>query len=300
MSTGDEAQNGITSIIDITSKTVGFVVALSFSISIIYDFGFFHALNLSFSDFPSTFTDHARGALNWLPYALLLAFGAVVLSFISERRISKDKRENRLLKMFGLQAMNVPLRKFSDGSIFRLSMQRSKIGLFFAIGLPVVYVLSPSFSTYLTSAPLAWLFFYFLFLHDDEMEQTATGKTLAGALVMIPLMSITIWEFGREAAIHLALKPAEQSVVSANNVREDGIAILRYFDKGPLIKGRDGTISFVPWPDIRRIDTRITYSPYRGLICMLTNWKPSCPRAEEYHPGLHDRPGAFSPRGAYR
>lgn len=104
-------------------------------------------------------------------------------------------------------------------------------------------------------------------------------------LLIAPLATITVWDFGRQAAVHLALKPATESIVYKNNAREENVTILRYFDKGPLIKGGDDAISFVPWADIQRIDTRVTYSSDKGFLCEVTNWKAICPRAD-YHLGL--------------
>jgi hypothetical protein len=285
----EDVRGAIAYVLDAGSKIVALVAAISFCLSVIYDFGLFNVLDLSFSDLPSNFADHARGALDWIPYAIVMMFCMLVFQGIGEKRGAAEKRERRLLKLFDLQENTSSVQPSSKG----VSNGHSRIGKMLglsAYGMPVYYFLFPAFQSYIISATIAWSTFYLAFILHDEIEEETGSALLMGVLLIAPLVTITVWDFGRRAAVHLALKPATESIVYKNNIREENITILRYFDKGPLIKGGDGAISFVPWADIQRIDTRVTYSPYKGFLCEVTNWKAVCPRSD-YHPGLLENKG---------
>lgn len=266
-------------LLEIAPKVIAIVTGVSFALSIIYDFGFFGALDLSFSDLPSTFSDHIRGVLDWLPTGILCAFATLILDRVSASQESKHERDTRTLKILPVREVILSPQDISAGVMPRLRQIGIKIFLWMIIlGIPISYALSSSFSSYATSAPIVWGAFYFLFIWNKEREETSLGRLLGGVMLLLPMLAIVIWDVGRGEAINLSLKPAIESAVFENSTREEHITVLRYFDKGVLLKGSDDAISFLPWAGIRRIDTRVTYAPHRGLVCILTNWTPSCPR----------------------
>ena len=51
---------------------VGVIASLSVIVSFIYDWGFFWALGISFSQAPTTITDHVQSWIIWLPRVIVI------------------------------------------------------------------------------------------------------------------------------------------------------------------------------------------------------------------------------------
>jgi hypothetical protein len=60
--------------------------ALSLALSVVYDWGFFRALDLRLTTLPSNLSDHVRTAINWLPGAVVAAAIAALESLLLIRR----------------------------------------------------------------------------------------------------------------------------------------------------------------------------------------------------------------------
>ena len=68
-----------------TAKASGVLAACALILSIIYDWGFFFALNIGFIDIPTSIGDHIRSALIWLPKTLFSFFIVFAIEFINQR-----------------------------------------------------------------------------------------------------------------------------------------------------------------------------------------------------------------------
>jgi hypothetical protein len=59
------------------SSIIGIVVSLSFSVSIIYDWGFYSSLGLTFDTVAASLSDHFRSTLIWQPTLICSSLSGV-------------------------------------------------------------------------------------------------------------------------------------------------------------------------------------------------------------------------------
>ncbi len=69
--------------------------SIAFILSFCYDWGFFNILGISYSDAPTSITDHMRTALVWLPTAILLVVGFVAMELLAVRS-GRDRSEEEV------------------------------------------------------------------------------------------------------------------------------------------------------------------------------------------------------------
>ncbi|WP_162600930.1 hypothetical protein [Paraburkholderia sp. C35] len=90
------------SLLDLLGKLAALASSGIVIASLSYDWGFFHAINLSFSDLPTSVTDHIRSALDWAPQLTGAAAVYLVLDLLT-RRIEGGRTEGRKPKLLHLR-----------------------------------------------------------------------------------------------------------------------------------------------------------------------------------------------------
>ena len=100
-----------TSGLELATKALAVGATLSLVASLIYDWGFFSALSLSFLELPTALTDHVRSALIWLP-KVFASLGALVVFELATRRIEKGMTEEEIVQ---LSPKPDRTRKFGEG-----------------------------------------------------------------------------------------------------------------------------------------------------------------------------------------
>jgi hypothetical protein len=135
--------------------------------SIVYDWGFYSSLSLSFSDIPSTLTDHVRSALIWSP-KIFLGFLVCFMFDLTMKRLENGMSEDEIISSSSNPKM---LKRFRDGpyklmavSAFILTMAYSLLGDHF---LP----------TLAFSVSICW-FMFISWVHNHTTTPTSNYKTL--------------------------------------------------------------------------------------------------------------------------
>lgn len=95
--------------LDILVKFAGLCGSASILVSIIYDWGFYHALGLSFSEVPTTLADHARSSLEWLPLISSVIFVVIVWN-LTMSRIERGMTEEELIKTSPVPKLTIFIR----------------------------------------------------------------------------------------------------------------------------------------------------------------------------------------------
>lgn len=83
--------------IDLSVKLTGLIASISIVASLIYDWGFLFALNLTFLDIPSNIADHVRSALIWFP-KVFIGLAAFFLLEMFLRRMERGLTEEEIIK----------------------------------------------------------------------------------------------------------------------------------------------------------------------------------------------------------
>jgi hypothetical protein len=81
---------------DLSTKAIGLVASFCLAASLLYDWGFYLALDLSFLEVPSVLSDHVRSALLWFP-KVAVSLGAMLISEMFLQRIEKGMSEDEII-----------------------------------------------------------------------------------------------------------------------------------------------------------------------------------------------------------
>jgi len=77
-------KNNLLNTLDVAVKLSAITISIGFVISITYDYGYFMAFGLSFSDIPSTINDHLRNSLICIPYNAFTILLWLLMKFIKD------------------------------------------------------------------------------------------------------------------------------------------------------------------------------------------------------------------------
>jgi len=249
--------------LDFASKTVALAGTGCLLLSVIYDWGFIHALGLSFATIPTSLSDHLRGALNWLPITLA-CIGAAALLEVVNRRIEGGLTEHELIARSKKPSA---LRRFRDTPYKAISVIAVLV-----ICLWVIF--GDSFRNGLwLFFPLTWLnFSRWVIAHPTIRARTPRNLLLSFAF--IPAAVSSVYMLGDNAA-HAALKNPDAPVVVLvpEAVDKRRLALMRVFEHVALVRDGVGHVSIVRISDILRMEPRVQV-PFPGLLCGL--WLRAC------------------------
>jgi len=245
--------------IDSLGKAVGVIAAASLASSIVYDWGFYYALDLSFSELPTSLADHIRSSLVWAPVVAFTAFLVTIYELLTSRikdgmtlkeiiESSPDperalKRRLRLLKFMTIMAVVILFSYILFGERF-------------SIGLPLALILVwVSFCSWANRHPRILerrppaLFFMMYWIPPFIIWMAFAGYSDARRQIK------------EEQPRHIVcLKGAPQAVLRTN--------VVRSLERGVLVKtpGEKNTM-FLAWPSIQTIQAKYEREPFRGILC---------------------------------
>ncbi len=246
---------------------ISVLLAGSFAGSVCYDYGFLSSLNLSFSDVPSTLSDHTRSALQWMPSVILGLFLAFAFELLpkSEKTASPNHGKTAFLAV----ARQVIFS--GTGILFCISL------LGFLLNgerVPLAAV---------TMAFYGWFFIAELML-SSKQGQKLTIAPLRVAFIVLPGVSIFLFGMGwSEAANRSRLDPFYATTPSAILRSNDGessiVHVLRYYERGLLY--REGKMAiFRQWDSIQSVSAPTRTTIRVGILC---GWTPIGCRPPSIH-----------------
>jgi hypothetical protein len=243
--------------LDLTAKLVGLAASISIAASLIFDWGFFFALNLSFLDIPSGLSDHARSALIWFP-KVVTAFGGYFVIEMLTKRIEQGMTEEEIITSSPNPDRTARLR----GGPYKLIAYSS-------VFLVTAYVLVGDI--FLGMLPFSLIMLWFRFSgwaqsHPRIIER----RPFHLRLITHFLPPVVIWLFfaGYSDAVNMFQSTLPSSQITLINATSaTPVILLRQLDRGLLIKEPDNTISFHPWNEIRKIKTSGKYVSSKGILC---------------------------------
>jgi len=259
MSSDAKQQFDIASAFEWIGKMSAVVASFGLIVSVLYDWGFLFALNLSFADAPTTISDHVRSWLVWLPkIATVIPF---FLAFeLLTRRIEHGMTEDEINK-----SSPNPERteKFRKSPVYA-------IGWVGVVALILWVLLGGVFAdgAFLGLIVIWLLFTRWVFNHPVVRERHSAPFRFFvrwGTLVMVSLFF-----FGFTSA-----RSASSSALLPHRLHMSGgveeAHILRSFEKWLLIQDKAKKILWVRSDEVRRIEGPAAEPPFRGLVCLLSD-----------------------------
>lgn len=141
--------------------------ALILSLSIAYDYGYFMVLGISFSELPTTISDHLRGSLTWIPNTLVIIF-AVIAAELFFRRLEQGMTEEEIIQSSSTPEATARFRGSVKYAIIIITLL-----MIFKFILSIIYNIEFSYEEqHITSIIIWFLFHNFLFSHWRLVERT--------------------------------------------------------------------------------------------------------------------------------
>ncbi len=152
--------------------------------SVSYDFGFFYVLGTSFSEMPTTLSDHLRSSLNWIPVGIMGIWGLFIYEMFN-RRVEQGMTEEELLRGTSHPKLIAWLRKLPVYFIMLLAAS-PVIQLF--IGVEILI------SQWILFVTVYWgLFITFVFGHERIRQQTSLAFRVASYVIPTVLMTLAFY-----------------------------------------------------------------------------------------------------------
>lgn len=244
---------------DLSTKAIGLVATFCLAASLLYDWGFYFALDLSFIEVPSVLSDHVRSALLWFP-KVAVSLGVLLINEMFLQRMEKGMTEDEIIATSPTPTRTRRFRE-SPQKLFTLTAMIGVIGYVIA-GDIFIGVLPIGLS-------ICWMTFS---VWAQSPERLLVRRPVAVRLAIHVFPPIAMWLFftGYNDAVRLYQPSAGSSQISIRNTSNpESVVLLRQLDKGLLVKEQNGAVGFRPWSEIEKIETPGRYIPRKGLIC---NW----------------------------
>lgn len=246
------------------AEVIASLVAVGFVVSVIYDWGFLHALDLDFNFLPSTTADHFRSGLLWFPplLGMMIAYVAIEFQF---QRVERGLTEDEIIKS---SSNPEKLKKFREGpSKFIIWSAPLYVAMYLLIG--------DAFSSVLPMMlGVIWLVFAD-WCYAAPLIKLRRDKVIQRWFTLFPVAVIVAYYSGYNAAVDAALRKPIKVVVEEKNLNSSiNGNLLRTLDKGVLILADGKSVQFIPWDEVGSMSEQKVYVPFRGILC---KWFKLCP-----------------------
>lgn len=137
--------------------------ALILVLSVTYDYGFLFFLGISFSEVPTSLSDHVRSSLDWVPYMFVGVFIAFILELFF-RRVEKGMTEDEIINTSSTPRFTAWFRELPMYFIIA-----------FAIFIPIAHIfkIKLPLETWMFSTIIWWFILHnFFFGHYRIIERT--------------------------------------------------------------------------------------------------------------------------------
>ena len=253
-----ESNKKLSSFLDTAVKLSGIAASMSLLLSIIYDYAYFYALNLSFSDVPSTISDHLRSGLIWFPTLLFCTFLALIFELITVR-IEKGMSEDEIIES---SPDPQKVQKFREGPL--------KIMPWLAGLIIISYILIGENFVY--GLPIAFCLIWFRiapWLNNHPRIFQRRSKLLRFVIFWLPVLIIYLYGKGHtdgKKLIHNDKTNCSIILKKPTN-KQESIILIKLLEKGILFKRpTENKIIYEKWDNIININKVVDHSRYQGII----------------------------------
>ena len=230
----------------------GLIGAFGVIISFVYDWGFFSALGISFTDAPTTLSDHFRTWLVWMSRiaaALVAGFGLRLLTV----RIERGMTEEEIIESSSNPTL---VRRFRNSPPYVMAV----VGLL--ITVPWILFGETFFDGLLIGLAIWWcIFVVWAFDHPTVQQRTVWWVRL---MYFVPAAALVIFFMGSSTSKRTHATYTIHTTSSVQNVE-----ILRVFERWLLVR-KDHQISWIPLSDINRMKLVRTPKSFVGFACLIS------------------------------
>lgn len=255
------------SILEVGAKLLALIATLCVALSVVFDWGYLTALELTFSEVPTSLPDHTRSAVLWLPLVVSVIPLAIVASLFSDQIDAKDMR---VAKSRGEDIAAYNKNKAKNA---RWGLAASSI-----IGFLLWLAFGYRARTFLAMAALAaWVLVVVRATPHDYLgiRQSMLFRFSLGVLPLIPFaLYVTGYISGREG-----ISPDQQfgtiTVRGSGNQYQLKANVARFFEKTAIVVDENRKVLLLKPDDIVQVEKAKPIFINKGVLC--DYWHISCP-----------------------
>lgn len=228
--------------------------------SIVYDFSYYWKFGLTFSDIPTTMSDHIRTSIEWLPPLIILIMFSLLIDN-AFKRLEKGITKEELIEM----SKNKKISKlFHEGWV-------SLFIIILTILIPLLFILEGDefFIEYPTFvAPISvffiWNYIYKWIASYQRFYEYFSAEMRKGFYFIFMTFFIML-SYGYAKAANDLIKQ-NHSLHLNEGVRLQ-IRPLRMLERGALtFNNNDSTVHFYPWSEIKKISYADKSQAWIGIL----------------------------------
>jgi hypothetical protein len=245
-------------LLGVAVKLSGIAASLALLLSIVYDYGYFESLGITFSDVPSSISDHLRTGLIWFPALFFAVVGATIFELITVR-IERGMSEDEIITSSPVPEKT---KRFRERLI--------KLLPWIAGCIIVSYILAGDY--FVSGLPYAFCLIWFRvapWLSNHPRIFQRRPRYLRAAIFWIPALFIFLLGKGYTDGKNLILlnKSNYEITLKDQQNNSQSIILIKQLEKGLLFKKpNEDKISFEKWENVQRVDKRVDQSLYQGLL----------------------------------
>ena len=246
-----------------TGDSITAVAAVSVVLSVVYDWGFYSALNISFAEAPTALSDHIHSWLVWLPKVIVAIIGFAAFEMLN-RRIERGMTEKELIA-------SSPLPRFTR--VVRASPY-TFMGLFGIFGL-IGWILFGSHLVQPGWLYLSMILVWFMFSGWVFSEPTlfARHSKVFLCFYWIPPVIFFVFYMGQsDANKQISLKDPNYRIssesINNSSPMSSEIYLIRAFDNWILMQDRDREISWTRLEEVKKLQPIKESKEFPGVACI--------------------------------
>lgn len=250
--------------LEAVGKILALGASLSLCASVIYDWGFLRALNLSFLDVPTGIADHIRTALLWFPLGIGLVAGYLP-AFMLTRRIYRNVTGDAVHQDIGA---NSPKKTKRSWNAALNVVALLSIVAFLFIGWLGVYMLGVGLSA-------LWVSFA-MWTYKRSSIVLNLDQSRIWAITFVPPLMLLLFCYGYISGVFAYQnQPLETLLTLSDKSDSIGVRVLRQYDKGMLVLNDKAKVVFYPWDEVKKVEMLNEFEAPKGLLC--TQLSLACP-----------------------
>ena len=250
------------------SERLGLVFAVSGSagviVSFVYDWGFFFALGIAFSEAPTGISDHVRGWLIWLPIVIAPALFLLAQELLVSR-LERGLTEEEIIA--------------SSPNPTRTRRRRNRPPKIIAATAVVLFLLWLVFGELFSNVrplavPIVWVIFVQWVFRDPRLDAdwSASAKNV---VIWVPAVFFLVFFYGAWDAKSEMSKASPSYRIELNTMGEEQageeVRVLRSFQDWILVRDSDQKVAWIHSNDVARIERLEASEPFQGLVCVFSS-----------------------------
>lgn len=247
----------ISKIVETGSRSLALFGTVCVGFSVIYDFGYLYGLGLSLREVPTSFSDHLRSAIIWLPSSAIFVVFEFFIAFYFSKRDAITAQKNNI----------TPSQKDAIDNIATGFCASFNVLLWILMGDRFIWA---------GALGMGMFVMLFAFMVKTNIPTAYQSSFLYCALAI--LGACLLFGMAETNAASLLNQKVEDELVLKNQDTNQTIkgVVLRRFERSLIIMNEQRTISLINPDDLVRVNFHRGNNSNAGLLC--NYFGTACPK----------------------